>query len=397
MKFQTVFYRVILFFAFFIAMLLSSCSQKSSPQFMLQKSSFNQLTHWEKDNHYLALQAFQKSCNEILNRNPSASFGSKPQFGLTAHWQTICKAAKNINSSDDKEAKNFFETWFVPYAVTNNSHDKGLFTGYYLPLIQGSLTQDNRYRYPIYGLPNDLVNVNLQDFSADLPKRTLTGQIKNQALVPYPDRAQIDRGMIHNHAPILFWGDNKIDIFFAQIQGSAAIQLPDGRQILIGYAGQNGRPYKAIGKLLIDNHGLDKETIAMQSIRTWLEQHPKQVNDILNSNQSYVFFRVLETIDPIGSEQIPLTAKRSLAVDTQFIPLGAPLWLETTLPGEIESSAKNYRHLLVAQDTGGSIKGIVRGDIYWGAGNKAAVLAGQMKNSGSYWLLIPRNVSISAS
>lgn len=361
-----------------------------STKFMLRKSAFTSLPNWQQDQHAVALFAFQKSCKEILRRDPNAIFGNVSQAGKVSRWQTICSAANVIKEPNNLNSKMFFEKWFDPYLVkTNYFNSEGLFTGYYLPVLKVSYIKDQQYNVPIYGVPDDLIKVDLQTFYPQLNGKFLIAKINNKTLTRYPDRAAINRGAIDQHASVLLWCDNIIDLFFAQIQGSAIVQLPDGKQEVIGYAASNGRDYTSIGRILVDTYHLDKDTISMQTIRTWLLQHPREMHTILNQNASYVFFRVLSNQEPLGTEHVALTPGRSLAVDTRFIPLGAPVWLDTTIPANA-NSAKVYQHLLVAQDTGGSIKGIIRGDVYWGTGEEAAFIAGYMKHPGRYWLLLPK-------
>lgn len=358
---------------------------------ILIKTTYNRLPDWNQDDQSQALLAFQKSCPEILKLNPSDNFASFPQSGANKQWQTICAAATQITNPTPLIARQFFQTWFTPYYVTNNLNRRGLFTGYYLPLLHVSQTKKNEYTVPIYGIPNDLIIVKLSNFNHVIKDLTIIGQLNKNTLVPYPDRQAINDGAIENKAAILGWCNSLIDVFFAQIQGSAIIQYPNGQQAVINYATDNGRPYTAIGKVLIANKSLTKQEISMQTIRAWLMQHPDQINSILNQNASYVFFKLIANKDPLGSEQTSLSAGRSLAVDPQFIPLGAPIWMSTVIPQNTNKNALiPYRHLLIAQDTGGAIKGIVRGDIYWGAGENAAFMAGNMKSPGYYWILLPK-------
>ncbi len=358
-------------------------------RFSLNKTSFTHLPHWKQDDQTQAFIAFKKSCVEILTRDPKAPFGTFPDSKTNQSWKTICLAANKISNPDKTTAQQFFETWFTPYSVNDNFNPNGFFTGYYLPLLHGSLKKTKQYTFPIYGVPLDLVKVNLGLFNPDLSNKVIVGQLKNNTLTPYPDRAAINKGALGKNATVLAWGDNEIDIFFAQIQGSALLELPNHHQLLLGYASGNGRVYTAIGKVLVANNAIEKKNISMQSIHTWLTQHPEQATNILNQNASYVFF-TLRPEGPLGSEQAPLTPQRSLAVDTNYIPLGAPIWLKTEVPIQgSETELTPYRHLLIAQDTGGAIKGIIRGDIFWGAGDEAAFSAGHMKQNGRYWILLP--------
>jgi membrane-bound lytic murein transglycosylase A len=175
-----------------------------------------------------------------------------------------------------------------------------------------------------------------------------------------------------------------------QVQGSGIAQLPNKKKFLIGYAGTNGYPYTSIRKILIQNKELTEQTSSMQDMRAWFARNSEKIEPTLNLNPSYVFFRILENKDPLGTQAIPLTIQRSLAVDKQYIPLGAPIWLDTVVPENDQESSASFQHLLIAQDTGGAIKGIVRGDVYWGGEPKAAFIAGHMKSPGSYWILLPR-------
>jgi membrane-bound lytic murein transglycosylase A len=374
-----------------LAMLAFACYHGLfGPHLFLTKTTFPHLSQWEQDDHRTAFQAFRLSCAEILTRKPFVAFSALPHSKTNRDWQTICLAANKLQRPTAIQARQFFEFWFEPYAVKNNFNPHGLFTGYYLPVLQGSLKKNKRCPFPIHGIPRDWVKINLGLFKPSFAGKTLIGQLNNNTVVPYPNRAAIQQGCIGKNANILAWTDNAVDLFFAQIQGSAIVQLPQHPPLLIGYASTNGQPYAAIGKILIENHTIAKKNMSMQAIRSWLVQHPAQINDFLNYNASYVFFRVLNTSAPVGSEQVPLTAQGSLAVDTQYIPLGAPVWLSTQVPAALAKPAVTYHKLLIAQDTGGAIKGIVRGDIYWGSGSAATFSAGHMQQTGRYWLLLPQ-------
>ena len=210
-------------------------------------------------------------------------------------------------------------------------------------------------------------------------------------LVPYYTRAEINSGAIKQQAAVLLWTNDPIKFFVAQIQGSALVQLPDHQRQLIGYAGENGRTYTAIGKVLIEKKALAKAQVSMESIQDWLRKNPEQINAVLNQDASYVFFRMLPGQSPLGSQRIPLIPQRALAVDTNYIPLGAPIWLVTKVPkNNAHDQTVLFQRLLIAQDTGGAIKGIIRGDIYFGPGAEAEYLASHMKHKGKYWILLPK-------
>ena len=203
--------------------------------------------------------------------------------------------------------------------------------------------------------------------------------------MPFHDRAAIDAGALDGDNLAVVWVDDPVDAFFLHIQGSGRIALADGSELRVGYAAQNGHAYTAVGLILIDDGEVTREAMSMQAIRTWLAANPDRARDLMNRNRSYVFFAVLDGDGPLGSEGVALTPGRSLAVDRRFLPMSVPLWLDSTLPGE-----QPLRRLMIAQDTGGAIRGPVRGDVFWGYGEDAADIAGRMKSRGRYYLLLPR-------
>lgn len=358
---------------------------------VLVRTDFEQLPGWERDDKKGALQALQKSCAVLAKRDPSKPFKSEmPQSGKVEDWHKVCAAIDSVDKNNSLTMRKFFEFWFEPYQVTNNFNPEGLFTGYYLPTLKCSLNPDERYTAPIYAIPDDLVKVDLGLFDEQLKGRTLVGQAKNHQLRLYPKREAIERGDITDKTKILFWCDDKVEVAFAQIQGSAIVQLPDGKQFLINYDTSNGRSYAGIGRYMVKNRYLTLQHSSMQDIRAWLIQHPDKMDFILNQNASYVFFRVLKDMDPLGAQQVALIPECSLAVDKRYIPLGAPIWLDTTVIADASHKVYSLQRLLIAQDTGGAIKGMVRGDVYWGGGERAAFIAGHMKNRGEYWILLPR-------
>lgn len=355
----------------------------------LSEADFSQLVDWKNDNHLAALDAFKQSCTEILKRHPS--FFSHAIKVPAQAWQRVCKIALSLKHPTATQARQFFETSFRPYYVSEDGEGRGLFTGYYLPVLQGQLHRDKYHQIPIYGMPPNLVKIDLGTLDKRYAGKLVTGHYIAKHFAPYPTRAAINAGQIPKTTPVLAWANSAVDVFFAQIQGSALVNLPHHHQMLIGYAGNNGQPYFSIAKYLIAINALTDEAISMQTLKNWLHRHPKQQNMVMNQNKSFVFFRLLKNSAPYGTEQIPLTPERSLAVDQRFIPLGAPIWLETAMPTPNEEQPfAPYRHLLIAQDTGGAIKGVVRGDVYWGSGDRAAWIAGKMRSVGQYWVLLPR-------
>lgn len=359
----------------------------------LKKASFSQLPGWSQANTQLSLAAFEKSCRVFVKQNRQTFVGS-PFVNITAQdWHPICHAALNVDKSSSKQVKDFFQTWFVPVAFYDNHPISGLFTGYYLPLLHGSLTKSERYHVPIYRVPSDLITVDLGQFKPELKNQRIVGRIDGQQFVPFYTREEINQGAIEKTASVIVWVDNPVDRLFLEIQGSGIVQLDDGSKLFVGYAGQNGAPYTAIGQVLIKKGVMTKENASMQAIQDYLEAHPKDIDLVLNQNKSFVFFETLARESAIGAHGIELTTGYSLAVDRKWVPMGVPIWLNTTRPAYHADRQIPFQRLMIAQDTGGAIRGMVRGDVFWGAGKRATAIAGKMKNNGHYWLLLPRTVA----
>ena len=298
-----------------------------------------------------------------------------------------CAAAKQISRRDNTAARAFFERWFVPHLASAGRRAGGLFTGYYEPELNGSRVRSDRYAVPIYVKPSDLVSVDLGLFRRSLKGERIAGRLVDGRLTPYASRAEIEAGRLRGRELELVWVDDAVDAFFLHIQGSGRIALVGGGMLRIGYAASNGHPYTAIGGQLIGRGAIAREDMSMQSIRSWLAANPDEAVALMNTNASFVFFRELDGEGPLGTQGVVLTPGRSLAVDRRFVALGLPIWLDTTDPLDPE---KPLRRLLVAQDTGGAIRGAVRGDIFWGHGLDAAARAGRMRQTGRYFVLLPR-------
>lgn len=295
-----------------------------------------------------------------------------------------CDAARASAIADEPAARRFFESSFAAYAVVaGDGSRQGLVTGYYEPILRGSRTASPAYRVPVYGVPQDLVVVDLAELHPELRNLRLRGRLEGRRLLPYWPRAEMEKAA----PPILAWVEDPVELFFLQVQGSGQIQLDSGERIRLGYADQNGHPYRSLGRHLIDRGELVFEQASMQGIKAWARANPGKLAEALNSNPSYVFFRTLDSADgPIGALGVPLSPGYSIAVDPRTIPLGAPVFLATTMP----DSNEPLERLTVAQDTGGAIRGAVRADFFWGTGDAAGALAGRMRQQGSLWLLWPR-------
>ncbi|MBM3583668.1 MAG: murein transglycosylase [Alphaproteobacteria bacterium] len=365
--------------------------EEAEPALTLEPIGFADLAGWAADDHAAALATFLPGCARWAKKDPTAAIGRAPAYGTAADWAAVCEAAEAVALGDRTAARAFFETWFEPWRVTDGDGATGLFTGYYEPTLDGGLTPSAVNDVPLFGRPDDLVTVDLGAFAEDLAGRTVAGRVEEAALVPYEDRAAITASALDGRAAVLVWVDDPIDAFFLQIQGSGRVRLAEGGELRLGYAAQNGRSYYAIGRALVERGELTKDAVSLQTIRAWLEAHPDEADAVMNLNGSYVFFRVLDGPGPVGAFGVALTPGRSLAVDRRFVALGVPLWLDVTVPGPAEGVPdESLRRLVVAQDTGGAIKGVVRGDLFWGGGAEAEWRAGTMKHDGTYAVLLPK-------
>ena len=299
-----------------------------------------------------------------------------------------CELAAAVPPANEAAARQFFESTFAAYAlISSESGDSGLITGYYEPIISGSRTPSSANPYPIHGVPEDLIVVELAATNPETRNLRLRGRIQGRRLVPYASRAEIESRAMGFAAPAIAWTADPVELFFLQIQGSGQVRLENGERIRVGYADQNGHPYRSLGRHLIERGELSLEQASMQGIKAWAAANPQKLQEALNANPSYVFFRELPATDgPIGALGTSLTAQYSLAVDRRYVPLGAPVYLATTWP----LSAEPLERLMAAQDTGGAIRGAVRADFFWGTGAEAGTLAGRMRQRGRMWLLWPR-------
>ncbi len=344
-----------------------------APVSALRAASWDAIGGWREDNPQLAWSAFLASCGTLKNQ-PA--------------WQSVCTVATALAEPSRESLVRFFETSFTPYQVVNpDGGDNGLVTGYYEPLLHGSRTRSARYHVPVYGIPDDLLVVDLAEVYPELKNMRLRGRIDGRRVVPYFNREQIESGAAPVKGKEIVWVEDSVELFFMQIQGSGRVKLDNNGTIALGYAEQNGFPYRSIGRLLVDRGDLPLEKASMQGIKSWAKQNPDKLQALLNYNASYVFFREMPAglPGPLGALGVPLTARRSIAVDARYVPLGAPVFLATTMP----NSRQPLNRLMVAQDTGGAIRGAVRADFFWGFGEEAATLAGRMRQSGKMWVLLP--------
>jgi len=319
------------------------------------------LPGWAQDHQSESIPALLQSClKEDLPKN-------------------FCTKLNKYPNLSDAQMRKLLSTYFIAEPILPNQHrPSGLFTGYYAPSISGSLTESKNYPIPIYGRPQNLVSLEIHHHVFYKIK-------KNGHYLTPPSRAEIIHEEPLSNTPIIAWAHSRVDRFFLQIQGSGVIRLTHGKNLFLGYAGQNGQKYYPIGAHLLAIGALNQSDISMQSIKHWLDTHPSQAQSVMDLNPSFVFFRKMPIEGFMGAHGTELTPERSLAVDPKFNSLGTPLWLVTTLP-----SGKSFDQLMVAQDTGGAIKGRVRGDIFFGMGEQAESLAGHMQAPGLLWNLVPK-------
>jgi membrane-bound lytic murein transglycosylase A len=317
--------------------------------------------------------AWQQSCSKLQRR---------PAFS------DMCAVTKNMSANIDAASiKSFFEKYFQPWKIEGTqSGSTGLITGYYEAFLSGGRQQAPN-RVPLYAEPDDLLTVELGDLFPELKGKRVRARLQGKKVVPYWTRAEINQGLGPRADKVLVWADDTIAAFFLEVQGSGRVQLDDGSIIRLGYANQNGQPYRSIGRWLADQGEIPIEQVSMQRIQAWALANPDRLPELLAQNPSYVFFRIIPDnhLGPIGALNVPLTAEASIAVDPKFIPLGSPVWLDSTEP----SSETPMQRLVHAQDTGGAIRGPVRADFYWGSGNEAGAKAGITKQKGQMWVLLP--------
>ena len=345
----------------------------------LQAARWSELPGWNEDELVAAWPAFLQSCRALASR---------PQW---PQWKSVCEDTRGLSAPTTTTIRRFFEARFLPWRLTNtDGTTNGLVTGYYEPLLRGSRTRSKPYLQPVLGVPPDLLTIDLGSVLPDLKGMRLRGRLQGNKVVPYFSRAEITAQEKDTPDRVLLYVDDAVELFFLQVQGSGRVRLPDGNMVRLAYADQNGHPYQSIGKVLVERGEMTLEQASMASIKQWARANPHRLSELLNANPSYVFFREQparghDGEGPSGALGVPLTPERSIAVDPRHVPLGAPVFLSTSQP----DSATPLRRLVLAQDTGGAIRGAVRADLFWGFGTQAGNQAGRMKQQGEMWVLLP--------
>lgn len=346
------------------------------PGELLRPVTYASLPGWDKDDLREAWPPFLASCDVLMKK---------------LEWKDPCALAHKVNGADEKAVRTFFEAFLVPHQVRNaDGSDTGLVTGYYEPLLRGARKRGGAFQTPLHRVPDDMLRIDLGNVYPELKTMRLRGRMDAGKIVPYFSRAEMMQANILSGKELL-WIDDPIEAFFLQIQGSGRVYLADTKEtVRVAYADQNGHPYRSIGRYLVEKGEMTLDQASAQSIKAWYAANPARRQELLNANPSYVFFAEEKITDPQkgpkGSLGVPLTPQRSVAIDAQFIPLGVPLFLDTTQP----NSGSLLQRLMLAQDTGGAIKNAVRADYFWGFGKPAGEQAGKMKQQGRMWILLPR-------
>ena len=374
----------------FLGVLLWVCTLGAAPaianaqsEARLRPIPFSELPGWPEDDLRGFSAALTTNCSAMRAR--------------TAAWGRLCRDADQINVADTMTLRQFIESQFLPHELSDAKGSRsGLITGYYEPLLKGSRARVGPYQIPLYRTPKDLINVDLSAIYPEIKSLRLRGRLEGNRVVPYPTRADIERkGLLAGDE--LLWVDDPVEAFFLQVQGSGRVQLPTGETIRVGYAEQNGYPYRSIGRYLIDKGELKPNDASMQGIKAWVAANPHRRDEVLHQNPSVVFFREITALPnaqgPLGSMGLPLTAGRSLAIDPRFVTPGSLIYLSTRVPkpgAPPKDPGLSFQRLMIAQDTGSAVLGAHRGDIFFGTGSEAGEVAGRMLADGRMFVLLPK-------
>jgi membrane-bound lytic murein transglycosylase A len=354
----------------------------------LSLSNLADLEGWNGHDHDASRDAFRLSCREMLEQG--SGFKRLVRFGGSpSSWRSACLSAFEAGS-----ARDYFERMFRAYQVHDEERPDGLFTGYFEPEVDGSRSRSDKFHVPVYRRPPDLVTFRDEDTAR---YGLAYGRLIAGTPAPYATRREIEEGVLDGQGLEIVWLGNWADAFFMQIQGSGRVRLAEGGTMRLSYAAKSGHPYTGIGGLLVQRGLVSEDVMSMQAIRAWMAANPEESRELMWENRSFVFFREIDLEDPergaLGAQHVQLTPRHSLAVDRSFWMLGTPVWLDTLAPSGKDNVMTPFRHLLIAQDTGSAIRGLARGDVYWGFGDQAAQIAGPMKSGGSMTVLLPHAVA----
>jgi membrane-bound lytic murein transglycosylase A len=351
------------------------------------------LDGWASDDHATAFAAFLASCRALNgNRQPGGEAAA-----ITDALKTICERAFAAVPLEEDGARKFFEDNFRPLRISKLGDTDGFLTGYYEPIIDGSRVPTGEFTAPLYRRPPNLVVSGRRKLGDSFPSKGVKvgRRVGRRKIAPYYDRAEIEDGALDGWHLEICWLRSQIDVLFAQIQGSARIRLEDGSILRVNYDSHNGWPYTPVGRVLIDRKIIAKDEVSMQRIRDWMEADPDAAKDARRQNKSYVFFHITDLAtedEAVGGEGVSLVPGRSIAVDRSLHAYGTPFFITADLPIANDKAGTRFRRLVFAQDTGSAIVGPARADIYFGAGDEAARIAGRIRHPGQFVMLLPREL-----
>ncbi len=365
------------------------------PGLQLRPVGYEALPGWDQDPVSRLLPPLLRQCRRLASLPADTVLGGATSAASmrgdkAGDWAPFCRAAQWVQPGDDAVARHVMSAWLQPYAASDRGDETARFTGYFEPEVAGALAPDATHTVPVYRRPPDLLT---QHAPGEAAAATATGRLVDGRLVPYWTRAQIDQGALAGRMLEIAWLSDPVDLFFLQLQGSGRVRLPSGQIIRLGYAGRNGAPYVPLGRVLVAQGALPPDAVSMQSIRGWLAAHPDQARALMEQNPNYVFFRTIDALrpdqGPVGALGVDLQPLRSVAIDRGFLPLAAPVWVDTVEP-EGAAPGRPLRRLMLAQDLGTDISGPTRADIFFGWGDDAARRAGTMRADGHLFVLLPR-------
>ena len=364
------------------------------PDTQYEPVEWSDLDGWASDDHAAAFSTFLASCRALTVTKQRPSGRGSLIFDAL---KDVCGTAFAAIPLDDDGARKFFEDNFRPLRINRLGDSSGFLTGYYEPIIEGSRVPTGEFRAPLYRRPPNLVVSGRRKLGDAFPSKGVKvgRRVGRRKIVPYYDRGEIEDGALDGWHLEICWLRSPVDVLFAQIQGSARIRLEDGTILRVNYDSHNGWPYVPVGKVLIDRGYMTKDNVSMASIRDWMEANPDLAKDVRRANKSYVFFSITDLAtedEAVGAEGVPLVPGRSIAIDHALHVYGMPFFIDADLPIANEKASTKFRRLVFGQDTGSAIVGPARADIYFGAGDEAARMAGRIKNPGDFMMLIPRQL-----
>jgi membrane-bound lytic murein transglycosylase A len=377
----------------FCVMVLPSLSQTGTQRLadgtILEPFAFAALPGWTGDDHAAAFATLRETCAALTRADPALRMAKPPTPELLA----LCARAERAKPADREAARLFFEMHFVPYRIVPADGSEGFLTGYYEPEVDGSYEKNDHFTWPIYARPDDLVSLKPGETLPGLPEGLSAARNLDGFIEPYWTRADIEAGALRGLGLEGIHVADEVEAFLIHVQGSARVRLPDGTVFRLRYAGRNGHPYTSIGRLIVQEFGLTPADVTLEKLKAWLRADGERGRAVMRRNHSFIFFDLDEDIDPlrgpIGGAGVPLQAGRSLAVDRMIWSYGLPFFLDIPIPVAPGKTEPMHR-LLIAQDTGSAILGAARGDLFFGSGPAAGILAGETRHRGTFYVLLPK-------